>query len=50
MLKGSDKTHLAILGQIYLERLGIVLEAQRRHGEENVLSIHRLSLLLLTFL
>jgi hypothetical protein len=46
----SEGTHFAILGQIYLQRLGVVLETQRRHGEEDILSIDRLPLLLLALL
>lgn len=49
MARGGHKTHFAIFGEIDLERLGVVLEPKRGHGEENVFSIDRLALLLLTF-
>lgn len=44
------KTHLAILGQVDLERLRVVLKTQRRHCEQNILAIDRLALFLVTFL
>jgi len=42
-------THLSVLGEIDFEGFGIVLESKRGHSKENVLSINRLSLLLLAF-
>lgn len=39
--------HLAISRQVYLQRLGIVLEAQRCHREQDVFAVDRLALLLL---
>lgn len=47
---GQFQTHFAILGKIDLERLGIVFEPERGHGEQDVFAIHRLALLLLAFL
>jgi hypothetical protein len=46
----KDRTHFAIFRQVDLQSLGVVLETQRRHGEENVLAIDGLALLLLAFL
>ena len=43
-------THLAVSSKIDLESLGIVLETQRSHGEENVFTVDGFTLLLLTFL
>lgn len=43
-------THLAVLGQVDLERLGIVFEAQRRHGIQDVFAVDRLSLFLMALL
>jgi hypothetical protein len=42
--------YLAVSRQIDLEGLGVVLEAERRHGEEDVLAVDRLALLLLALL
>jgi len=47
---GTDRTHFAIFRQVDLQSLGVVLETQRRHGEENVLAVDGLALLLLAFL
>ena len=47
---GKSRAHLSVAGKIDLEGFGVVLEAERRHGKENILSIDRLPLLLLTFL
>jgi hypothetical protein len=52
MKKARNKwaAYLSISGQIYLQGLRIVLETQRRHGEENVLAVYSLALFLLAFL
>lgn len=44
------ETYLTVLGKIDLQSLTVVLKAERRHCEQDILSIHRLSLLLVTFL
>lgn len=41
--------YLPIARQVDLEGLGVVLEAQRGHGKQNVLAIDCLALLLLAF-
>ena len=48
--RGECVAYLAITRQVDFERLRVVLEAERRHGEENVLAVDRLALLLLAFL
>jgi hypothetical protein len=52
MKKARNKwaAYLSISGQIYLQGLRIVLETQRRHGEENILAVDSLALFLLAFL
>lgn len=42
--------YFSVLGQIDLERLGVVLETQGRHGKKDILSVDSLSLLLVTLL
>lgn len=42
--------HLSVACEIDLQRLGIVLEAQRCHCEQDILAIDRLSFLLLALL
>jgi hypothetical protein len=46
----GHKTHFAILGQVDLQGFRIIFESQRSHGKQDIFSIHRLPLLLLTFL
>lgn len=48
--EGRGAAYLAIAGQVDLQGLGVVFEAERRHGEEDVLAIDRLALLLVAFL
>lgn len=43
------KSYLAIFRQIDLERLGVVLKTQGRHGEQNIFTVDGLALLLLAF-
>jgi hypothetical protein len=45
----KSEAYLSVAGQIYLQCFGVVLEAQRRHCEEDVLAVYGLSLLLLAF-
>lgn len=47
---GGSKSHLSVPRQVDLQCFAVVLEAERSHGEENVLAVHRLALLLLAFL
>lgn len=47
--KGKLAAYLAVPRQVDFEGLGVVFEAQRRHGEENILAVYRLALLLLAF-
>lgn len=47
---GAARAYLPVLGQIDLERFGIIFKAQRCHGKEDILTVDSLALLLLTFL
>jgi hypothetical protein len=42
--------YFAIPGEVDLESFGVVLEAKRSHGKENILAVDRLALLLLALL
>ncbi len=44
------ESYLAVLGQINLERLGVVLEAERAHREEDVLAVDGFPLFLMALL
>ena len=44
------ETDLSVLLQVVFERLDVVVEAELRHREQNVFSVDRLALLLLTSL
>ena len=46
----STIAYLSVTGQVNLQSFGVVFEAQRRHGEQYILAIDRLSLLLLALL
>ena len=47
---GGWGTYLAVLGQVNLERLGVVLEAERAHREEDVLAVDGFPLFLMALL
>jgi hypothetical protein len=42
--------YFSVLGEINLERLRVILETQRGHGEEDVLAINGFPLFLVAFL
>jgi len=46
-MAGSETTYFAGLGEVNLERFGVVLKAERRHREQNIFAVDGLSLLLL---
>lgn len=48
--RGEWAAYLAVPRQVDLEGFGVVLEAEGRHGEEDVLAVDRLALLLLALL
>lgn len=49
-LIGVSATYFSVSSQVDLERLAIVLESERGHGEQDILTIDSLTLLLLTLL
>lgn len=44
-----ESTYLTVLGEVDLERLGIILKAEGAHGEEDVLTVDRFPLFLMAF-
>jgi hypothetical protein len=48
--KGKSDAYLSVTCKINLQSFGVVLEAKRRHGKQDIFAIDSLSLLLLTFL
>ena len=50
LFKREMETDLSVLLQVVFERLDVVVEAELRHREQNVFSVDRLALLLLTSL
>jgi hypothetical protein len=46
----GGRAYFAVLGEVDLQCLGIVLEPKGCHGEENIFTIDRLSLLLVALL
>jgi hypothetical protein len=48
-LLGLWETHISVLGQVNLQRLGIVFKAERGHGKEDILAVYCFSFFLVTF-